>query len=245
MEINITNKDLKELLLQYNITDRDIKGSGKNGGVLKADREREYLLLQKLEDTDIDEFVIIDDLLYQILLQTNINDMENLCMINKNAIKICHNKHFWIEKLNKDYINYDLPLPTTIRGIIKMIKETLAIKIAQSIIDVYAQHIYIEFDNDIIPLYNLFKIPLNMIVDPTLFKKVSIFITKILNNTWTLRFAGTYKDKRKKTYHDGLLNITNEDIIKYLAMIIRHFPEVNIFTDWHKTISYYDLIKHN
>jgi hypothetical protein len=37
-----SNQELKEILLQYNITDKDIKGHGKNGTVLKSDRLKVY-----------------------------------------------------------------------------------------------------------------------------------------------------------------------------------------------------------
>ena len=47
MDLNISNKQLKELLTQYNISDNDIKGHGKNGNVLKSDRLNMYLKLQK------------------------------------------------------------------------------------------------------------------------------------------------------------------------------------------------------
>lgn len=47
MEPILTNKQIKELLLEYNIDDDNIKGTGKNGNVLKADRIKMYLKLQK------------------------------------------------------------------------------------------------------------------------------------------------------------------------------------------------------
>ena len=236
------NKDLKELLLQYNITDQDIKGSGKRGAVLKSDREREYLKLQTL---DMKEVVIIDDLLYQILLQTDINDMENVCLINKNTIKICHNVHFWIDKLNKDHINYDLPLPTNLNDIIQYYKIKKAIPITQSIINTYHRkyHIYIEFDNfDIQQLCDLFKKPLNLLVDCKVFKKV-IIMFMIWKGEWRLMFTGIYKDKRKKNYNDGLQNLSNDELVQYLAKIIGNFPNIGIYTDFHKLVSWYDLIK--
>lgn len=47
----IDNNDLKELLVQHNITDKDIKGSGKNGSVLKSDRMRVYEQLENVKYT--------------------------------------------------------------------------------------------------------------------------------------------------------------------------------------------------
>ena len=63
----ISNKALKELLLQYNISNQDIKGSGKKGKVLKSDRMREYLKLTKPETN------YPSDLHYRFLKEANIN----------------------------------------------------------------------------------------------------------------------------------------------------------------------------
>ena len=45
---HISNHALKELLLQYNITNDDIKGTGRHGRVLKQDRYKIYQSLQDL-----------------------------------------------------------------------------------------------------------------------------------------------------------------------------------------------------
>ena len=243
MEINMTNKDLKELLLQYNITNRDIKGSGKNGGVLKSDREREYLLLQALDK----ELVIIDDLLYQILLQTDIHDMENMCMINKNALKICYNQHFWIEKLNKDNISYNLPLPITLKDMIQFYKIKRATVIAYLIMNVYyvfGKYLYnpfIEMNNpDINQLYKLLNITLLTMDKAKLINRVGIMFS-FHYGEWRIRL-NSYKHK-KIINHVNIEDLTTNDAIQYLAIIIANYPEVDIFTDHRKTTSYYDLIK--
>ncbi len=52
-----TNIELKELLLQYNITDADINGKGKNGCVLKKDRIDLVLQLIDCDESEIIELV--------------------------------------------------------------------------------------------------------------------------------------------------------------------------------------------
>ena len=95
----INNSDLKELLSQYDITDHDIKGSGKSGSILKSDRLRAYEKLQKqemkskepgrksltgIEDVDV---LVLKSLPSNQLHQMNINQY------NKGLIdKICQDK---------------------------------------------------------------------------------------------------------------------------------------------------------
>ena len=45
--MELSNKEVKKILSQNHITDKDIKGHGKNGRVLKSDRMKTYLRLQK------------------------------------------------------------------------------------------------------------------------------------------------------------------------------------------------------
>ncbi len=44
----------------------------------------------------------MNDLYYEILLNSDIEDIDNLCMINKSFNNICQSKYFWIDKFNKD-----------------------------------------------------------------------------------------------------------------------------------------------
>ncbi len=249
------NKDLKELLLQYDITDQDIKGSGKNGAVLKSDREKIFL---KLMETDTIESVpksdhgIIDDLLYQILLQSDVKDISKLCMINTTSMKICHNQHFWIEKLKQDGISYTLPLPITLYEIIQMIKINMARSIGTSIVNyfngqpnarkAYKHEIFLKFEKNINKLIKLLN-SLNVIVDGKLFKSAQLIFKIGLNGKWYLSFYGIYHDKRKKTYYNTKYDLSDKEVIDYLAILITYFPDVDISTDFHQNASYYDLIK--
>jgi hypothetical protein len=46
----------------------------------------------------------MEPLLYNILLQADINDIANLCLVNKQTYNICCNKQFWVEKFNNNNI---------------------------------------------------------------------------------------------------------------------------------------------
>ncbi|HSW76412.1 MAG TPA: hypothetical protein VLG50_05180 [Candidatus Saccharimonadales bacterium] len=49
----------------------------------------------------------IDEITYSYLLNTNINDLKNLCQTNKNIYELCNDIHFWYTKFEKN----NLPLP--------------------------------------------------------------------------------------------------------------------------------------
>lgn len=47
-----------------------------------------------------------EDSWYNILLNTNIKNINNTCLINKNTINICKNKQFWLDKFSHDNLPY-------------------------------------------------------------------------------------------------------------------------------------------
>ncbi len=121
------NADLIELLLQYDITDKDINGSGKNSNVLKKDRIDAFVnYMSKIEaknknvnlhinnDNMIDILSLLNDIdLYNTCL-TN-KSMYNLCMKNKNLLDRCNYIHNFISNpieqkklFNKAFRIYDL-----------------------------------------------------------------------------------------------------------------------------------------
>ena len=46
--------------------------------------------------------VFVNDILYTIMLNLNINDIKSLCQTDKHAKEICHNKVFWEAILKRD-----------------------------------------------------------------------------------------------------------------------------------------------
>src|SRR5438445_3529228 len=134
MESSLSNTQLKELLLKRGVSDKDIKGSGKNGNVLKSDREKHYKKIQKSTQTksklitvkdkqytedmlyemiqyyesrfNIKQPYINNDALYTLLLNTDINEIKNTCSINRLNSSICSQKQFWELKFNHDNIPF-------------------------------------------------------------------------------------------------------------------------------------------
>lgn len=51
-------------------------------------------------------FQMNDEIRFQILLNADIHDIINLCEIDKSFNKICHDKHFWVEKYNIDDLQF-------------------------------------------------------------------------------------------------------------------------------------------
>lgn len=47
-----------------------------------------------------------DEIIYNILLNSNIHDIRNLCQSNIQFKNICHDKHFWVDKFNHDNLIY-------------------------------------------------------------------------------------------------------------------------------------------
>lgn len=98
---------LKELLLQYDIDTRYIKGSGKNGNMIKKD----YIKLSKQyvkNQIDNMEIPFNNDIIFEIGLNLNYFTLLDLCSTNKNYNALCKNQHFWEVKYKKDFDVYNM-----------------------------------------------------------------------------------------------------------------------------------------
>jgi len=49
-----------------------------------------------------------DDIIFQYMLETDIDDIENLCQISHKHYKICNTNHFWVEKFKHDHVSLDV-----------------------------------------------------------------------------------------------------------------------------------------
>ena len=126
-----SNQELKELLLQYNISDNDIKGHGKNGIVLKSDRlkvykkiikpkiainnkmytEDELIMminfyvnyhLQNVNNAHLNAQQMNKDTWLNVLLQSDMNSLKISCSLNKTTNNLCHSDYFWEMKFKYD-----------------------------------------------------------------------------------------------------------------------------------------------
>lgn len=91
--------ELKEFLLQYDITIRDIKGTGKNGNVLKKD------LIRKAKK--VSNIIIYNDLptdiMKEILLVSDIDTIKNICLTQKH-FNLCYDYQFWKLIFDRDHL---------------------------------------------------------------------------------------------------------------------------------------------
>lgn len=104
-----TVKDLKEYLLQYDIKPSSLKGSGKNGGVIKKDfikaakKIGEKSDIIKTEKIDRIDFVLPleEDLITEVYNNCRIYDKLTLCKTNKKYNNLCkHDKDINTYKFN-------------------------------------------------------------------------------------------------------------------------------------------------
>ncbi len=92
--------DLKEFLLQYDITTSDIKGTGKNGNVLKKDLIRKA---KKVYKSNIIYNDLPYDIIKEILLISDIETIRNICLTQKH-FNLCYDYQFWKIIFNRDHL---------------------------------------------------------------------------------------------------------------------------------------------
>ena len=194
----------------------------------------------------------MNDILYQLLLHTSMDDLCSMFMVNKQTLNISRIKHFWVEKLKYEHVKLTLPL-LSINTMINRIKLKMRWDIAKSIMDYFNQlpgartayryQIYIHFDTNVDKLIRLIRKLFIVSVDYRLFKDAALDFSIDVKGDWYVYFYGHFKDRRKKTYFVKKENLTDTEVIHYLAATIGHFPTVDITTNFHRTTSYFDLIK--
>ena len=125
---SISDKALKELLLQHNITDRDIQGSGKNGRVLKSDRlkiynqlSKDYLYDVKFYESHKKSPEMNDDTWLNVLLQSDQETLKTSCMLNTTTAKICNQSTFWKLKFEQDQLPYLIGVSEQARKLVENI----------------------------------------------------------------------------------------------------------------------------
>ncbi len=113
METNFNKwlvKDLQEYLLQYNIDKTDIKGTGKNNNVIKADLVRTankitYKKINKIYSPNIElskSIELPDDIYYTIIKNSQPKDIISLYFVNQSYQRVL-NKPFMLKELSKQY----------------------------------------------------------------------------------------------------------------------------------------------
>ena len=159
--------NLKQILLQYDITDKDIKGSGKNGNVIKKDYVKTIFNLFKNEPINQNinmNLNINEDIWYNILMHLPYKDLKKACLTDKIAIKVCNHIYFWKDKFEKENLEIVGKTPITIKEWIKKYKiASRASFMASKIVNVLKQDLqytigtYIPLDFDMLKLIPQYK----------------------------------------------------------------------------------------
>lgn len=121
--------DLKNLLLQYDIK---VKGSGKNGNILKKD----YIRMAKTIKDDCIEINLDENIWYNIMLHMGVDELKNIYLVNKIVNHVCQNSHFWVNKFNHNHLTLKT-IPLTINEWIKEYANALFISKIKKAIDKY------------------------------------------------------------------------------------------------------------
>ena len=168
---------------------------------------------------------LTEEVIYDILMNSNIHDIINLCGVNTQFNKICHDKHFWVNKFSHDHLS---------------VKDGSSISLVkEDWIDAYINAMVIKLINymknqNIIYQNLTFEIPLIklLMLDPVTFSLVKddLFITKTdekiklsynkLQDSWFL----TQPSKFPK-YIDNTLAIAYLKTMIYLNKDIKYSVE--------------------
>lgn len=223
--------DLKTLLLQYDIDTKDIKGSGKNGNLIKKDYVRMAYQLTFVPEIEVKENIIDENIWYNIMLNMT-DDLHKICMANKMALKVCHNKYFWENKFKHD----DLTLfsnPTSMKEWIneydKSFKAyTLANKIANALMKGDKIITYFDGDKDlsnIVSETDRRKARGGSVGDFIEYQGITITFKK------NITFSYFLQDKYGGTAGKSKYEITLDQLFNLLYKLLYYHPNIELVDD--------------
>lgn len=221
-----TIPELKTLLLQYNITPKDIKGTGKQGNVIKSDFIKKVKKTLKHESTNNKYETINEDICYNILLQSNIENISNLCYINKTCYKSC-NDNFWINKIKQDF---NISVTIKPENITKWIFLYNQIKKVYGILDKSARTIDIKFNVTDDVLYRIAFIFTPFDIDFIYYgEKYDIITYQLVRITSENNFVDIqYTELGKKDHYTIHTEIDKNKLIDILIILFYYFPNTII-----------------
>jgi hypothetical protein len=233
--------ELKDYLLQHNISMKDIKGSGKNGNVVRKDLIK---VLKKIHRNDIKssklsfklfkkspkqsqqnsyikstystDIQLNDDILYEIMLNASIDVMKPLCLSSHSLYNICQDNDFWQKKLTYHSLPPLYKSPTTMDEWIKEYTKLF----------LYQHHI-IKFINRMLEL-NVFYIICEGVVknmiwyDFDITNKNALKITFFIEDNY-IGFLSTYEDVESSTL---MIQRTHQQLINDFTLLLYYSPDV-------------------
>lgn len=105
--------------------------SVKKSDYIKALDDMKTIEKNDKSDVKVDDMKTIDinnDVLYNLLLQSSSENITELCLVNKEAVKICNDNHFWQQKLKSEgYLLYNSDYKNLYFKLMNAKKQTLDI----------------------------------------------------------------------------------------------------------------------
>lgn len=205
-------------------TNRLIK---KNSKIYKA-LVKEFGLQSDINDI----YKLPNDVLYNVLLQSDYTNIKSLCIINKYTKTLCQNEHFWKTKFNLDHINVlNNKIPKTMNEwLIEYIKVSEINHDIDMILKIKNSHNIIVNINhpNYTQLYNMF--------DVDLYKMYNTYDNMFL----IFKFLQDSIEMNNVFFH---LNITLDQFKTYLLFILYHYPKTQITDETGTSFKVNDLIQ--
>lgn len=165
-----------------------------------------------------------EDLWYNILLQSHVDDLQSYCMTNTISNKICHNKHFWydyaiLHHISEQFFN----LPQKPSDWIKLIKINNQVHL---LLKVIVREFELELDNYIV-------------IKNGEFDKISFSLLPFLGFDFDISFLGIHKSDNSITLntfknHIHYHKTTDLNEIKFLLItLMYHYPDLIIRDEGH------------
>ena len=196
-------------------------------------------------------FNICDDIIYNIILQSDIYTIKNLSMLNKNTLKLCNDKHLWITIFNRD--NLRIISDRLNNNFNLWIKEYIIVK---NLIDIIIKIAKTENDNVITikTTYNIFKNIMMSLSNEYLYwlETAELImqeynINTIVNITFNI---DPFTYKAKLNIHSGQFIVVyniymeSDEVKNFLLHIFNHYPSIDI-TDMYNVTYYPHKLLHD
>lgn len=163
---------------------------------------------------------MLENIEFNYLLRTNINNLEDACITSKQSHKICQNTFFWISKFQYDHLPIVNDKPKSIRQWIDQYYAALyALDKAKKILFIHKVEDALTYHN------NLINIPINY--KPVLIDLFVDNVEKIKNHDGEMNLIIKLRDN---AYHITLIFFNNDLETGSISTTIDHKIMLNLLT---------------
>jgi hypothetical protein len=181
------------------------------------------------------------DLYHNVLLTSDIDTLQQLCVVNNAVNSYCHDKFFWVEKFKHDNLPLPRELPTSYKLWVMLYKTMLMCKrtaINVLLINQIEKNRQVDPTTGVITVTLFDNYDLNALLPQELLDKIEqpeteyfsfLIITLLENGNYELTYVA--QSMEQDTYVEFKYPMTYSTMVQFLTLMLYNDPNLEILDD--------------